>query len=71
MENNSPKPKTTAIKAIILHTFGVQVGFRVQGAPDTLKNEDPGALKSLVSGAGPKTPCSYMSYSLNSLKGVL
>ena len=29
MYNHSPKPIITAIKAIILHTFGVQVG--VQG----------------------------------------
>ena len=27
MQNNSPKPKITAIKAILLHTFGVQVGL--------------------------------------------
>ena len=27
MQNNSPKPIITAIKAIILHTFGVQEGF--------------------------------------------
>ena len=25
MQNNSPKPIITAIKAMILHTFGVQV----------------------------------------------
>ena len=28
MQSNSTKPKIIAIKAIILHTFGVQVGFR-------------------------------------------
>ena len=27
MQNNSPQPIKTALKAIILHTFGVQVGF--------------------------------------------
>ena len=30
-KNHSPKPIITAIKAIILHTFGVQVGLRVEG----------------------------------------
>ena len=30
-QNNSPKPINIAQKASILHTFGVQVGFRVQG----------------------------------------
>ena len=30
MLNNSPKPLIIAIKAIILHTFGVQVGFRAE-----------------------------------------
>ena len=29
MQNNFPKPIIIAIKAIILPTFGVQVGFRV------------------------------------------
>ena len=29
MYNNSPKHVIIAIKAIILHIFGVQVGFRV------------------------------------------
>ena len=41
MENNGPQPIITAIKAIMLHTSGVQVGFRcvqvvelrVQGFP--------------------------------------
>ena len=28
---NSPKPLNIAQKAMILHTFGVQVGFRVSG----------------------------------------
>ena len=27
MQDNSPKPTTTAIKAIMLRSFGVQVGF--------------------------------------------
>ena len=31
MSKNGPKPLTTAIKAIILHTLEVQVGFRVWG----------------------------------------
>ena len=34
MQNNSPKPIRIAVKAIILHTFGVQVGnskHRVEG----------------------------------------
>ena len=31
MQNNSPKPIITATKAIILHTFGVQVGVRDEG----------------------------------------
>ena len=31
MQHNSPKPKIAAIKAIIIHVFGVQVGFRVLG----------------------------------------
>ena len=29
MPNSSPKPIIIAIKAIILHTFGVQVGYRL------------------------------------------
>ena len=29
MQNDSPQPVILAIKAINLHTFGVQVGFRV------------------------------------------
>ena len=31
MQNNGPKPIVKAIKAIILHTFGVQVGLRILG----------------------------------------
>ena len=32
MSNNSPKPRIIDIKAIILHTFGVQVGVLGLGA---------------------------------------
>ena len=32
MQNNGPKPIITAITAIILHNFMVQVGFRVLGS---------------------------------------
>ena len=31
VQNNGPKPLTIAIKAIILHTFGVQVGVQGEG----------------------------------------
>ena len=29
MQNNSPKPIIIAMKAIMLHTFGAQVGLKV------------------------------------------
>ena len=32
MYNNSPKLVIMVIRAIILHTFGVHVGFRVEGS---------------------------------------
>ena len=43
MQNNSPKPIITAIKAIILHTFGVQVvrsraNFRPTGIAKAARN---------------------------------
>ena len=56
MLNNSPKPIITAVRAIILHTFGVQV------APVTVKPCTDFPINAPKLGG-------HASYSLNSLNG--
>ena len=48
--NNSPKPIITAIKAIILHTFGVQVRFRVSSV--RIRESGPAPKASELLGSG-------------------
>ena len=63
---NSPKPRITAQKAIILHSFGVQVGFRILGG------QCQGGVKGFgqIRGSFLVVPFN-MSYCLNSLRWVI